>query len=720
MSTSSSVTHADREVERAVDVPVPAGRRATSGTSSARPSRRRTPLRWVVPVTLASSLVLISAASVMAVTTQSAVNEAESQQAATLSASARESAARVAREVDAVRLAALIAGRDPVLTAVLTSGTTPTAAQVAQARRPLQALTALRPGLVEIARLRTATGREVLRVADSASQQAGVSETTGLLRNAVGSPWFAQTLSLGPGKAFTSDPHASLTLPGDVITTSIALGPAGSSVGVLEIESPVAALRSSASRQLPAGSTATFKAAGDAEMAMGIDLASSSGGLASTAADVTAWERTAYDSGLPGTVSLDWVVGISQPALMSGLAAQNVVTLLLAGLGVVLLVLGLVGAVLWAGQVRRRRSSAIAAARRLEDRLGEMSVALSRVAQGDLAAQLPVDRFDQGELREMASSFDSTIGRLRGLVGQAQEYGAALAEASVELSAGAAQQATAAAEQNSVVAETTATIEELAATAAQIALTSEQVARAAGDTLRLTEEGRDAVASSVDAMDAVAGRVDVITERAITLGDTGREIGRILTVIDDLSERTNLLALNAAIEAARAGEHGSGFAVVAAEVRRLAERARASTTQIQGLVTRIATEAGATVLVAEEGQREVDRARVVAHEAASVLDRIAGMVDETTTATREISIATQQQRSASDQVVLAMGQVSDASRQYAVGSRQAEASAQELAALAESMRGTIGTFNVADADADADAASQGRAGRSDHLMDQLV
>src|SRR5690606_30218210 len=108
--------------------------------------------------------------------------------------------------------------------------------------------------------------------------------------------------------------------------------------------------------------------------------------------------------------------------------------------------------------------------------------------------------------------------------------------------------------------------------------------------------------------------VGAIGTRAVGVGDTGREIGRILEVIDDLSERTNLLALNAAIEAARAGEHGQGFAVVAAEVRRLAERARASTTQIQDLVTRIATESSATVLAAEEGQREVDLARGVAQD----------------------------------------------------------------------------------------------------------
>jgi methyl-accepting chemotaxis protein len=388
-------------------------------------------------------------------------------------------------------------------------------------------------------------------------------------------------------------------------------------------------------------------------------------------------------------------VGAGETAVATGFAVQGFVTWLLALLGVALLGAGIVGAVVWAREVRRHRRAQHVNARRLELRLREMSDALARVAQGDLAAELPVEQFDEGELRVMASSFDSTIGRLRDLVAQAQQYGTALSQASVELRAGAAQQATAASEQSSVVAETTATIEELAATAAQIAQTSESVARAASDTLQLTELGRAAVASSVQAMDLVGERVEVISERAVSLGDTGREIGRVIDVIDDLAERTNMLALNAAIEAARAGEHGQGFAVVAAEVRRLAERARASTTQIQSLVTRITTESGATVLVAEEGQREVDRARVVAHEAARALDRIAGMVDETTTATREISIATQQQRSASDQVVLAMGQVSDVSRQYAVGSRQAAASAQDLAMLAESMRGTIDTFNVA-------------------------
>jgi len=221
------------------------------------------------------------------------------------------------------------------------------------------------------------------------------------------------------------------------------------------------------------------------------------------------------------------------------------------------------------------------------------------------------------------------------------------------------------------------------------------VARAANDTLQLTEEGRVAVMTSVEVLHGVTSRVDVIEQRALALGETGREIGRIVDVIDDLSERTNMLALNAAIEAARAGEHGAGFAVVASEVRRLAERARASTTQIQGLVERIASDAAATVVAAEEGQREVAHATGVAHDAAEALDRIAAMVDETTTASREISIATQQQRSASDQVVAAMTQVSDVSRQYAVGSKQSAAAAAQLTMLSSELRESIQRFRVA-------------------------
>ena len=188
--------------------------------------------------------------------------------------------------------------------------------------------------------------------------------------------------------------------------------------------------------------------------------------------------------------------------------------------------------------------------------------------------------------------------------------------------------------------------------------------------------------------------MDQIASRALGLGEKGQEIGRILQVIDELADQTNLLALNAAIEAARAGEHGRGFAVVAAEIRKLAERSQESAGQIQSIVTQIQAETNATILASEEGSREVHAGSALARDVVGSLERISGMVDETTTAAKEISIATQQQRRASEQVVSAMSQVADVSRQYAAGSKQAAAAATELNTLAADLRTSIAQFKT--------------------------
>jgi methyl-accepting chemotaxis protein len=572
------------------------------------------------------------------------------------------------------------------------------------AQRSLLAIEKTYPGAVsEACFIDLRTGRELARVVDGT-----IAPPDDLSPDESEAVFFAPTKSQPVGVPYQSLPYVSEDTGLWVIATATLVEVDGEPVALAHFEVSIESLRQAlvaadadSHLRVVDGLSGAVVIDGDMPQGAGGDLGNPQD---STFGGVQLSETALLDLSsepLPAGRTLEatnanntWVITASAPTVTTGLAAGlTPLILALLALGVPLLALGL----FWAWSARRQTRADEARVRserdELDARMDDLSGALARAAAGDLSVTVDVDLGDE-RMTALAQAFDATLAHLRALVGQAQASGSRLAQSATELRATAAQQAASASEQSTAVTETTATVEELAATAAQIADTASSVAESAGQTLSLTEEGLAAVQDSVSAMGRVTETVESIATSSTALGEKVSEIGRILALIDELSEQTNLLALNAAIEAARAGEHGRGFAVVAAEVRKLAERAQESTSQIQGLVTEIQAYTQNTIQASAVGTREAGHGVQVAGAASDALDRIAEMVDSTTTAVSEISVATQQQRSASDQVVQAMSQVAAMSQEFAAGSQQTAASATAITGLAHEFSTAIEEFDA--------------------------
>ena len=581
------------------------------------------------------------------------------------------------------------------------------------AQQSLAAIETTYPGAVsEACLIDLDTGRELARIVDGE-----VASPADLSPDETGATFFKPTSKQPVGVPFQSLPYVSEDTGLWVVATATLVEVDGKPEALVHFEVSMESLREALAAS---GSESHLRVVDALSGAVIIDgdipqqrkgelgnpADDSFAGMQLTEAGMTdlGQERTTWVPLPPGRTlassnANNWVVTSSDPVVATGIGASlTPLIVALMAIGVPLTVAGLVGAFV----ARRRRQADDVRVRverdQLDARMEDLSHALALAADGDLSVTVDVDLGDE-RMTALAQGFDATLTHLRALVAQAQASGERLSRSATEMRATAAQQASAAAEQSTAVTETTDTVEELAATAAQIADTATLVADSAGETLTLTGEGLAAVQDSVTAIGRITDTVASISSSSAALGDKVSEIGRILVLIDDLSEQTNLLALNAAIEAARAGEHGRGFAVVAAEVRKLAERAQESTAQIQGLVTEIQAYTQTTVLASEAGTREAGRGVEVAGTASTALDRIAQMVDSTTTAVSEISVATQQQRSASEQVVQAMSQVTAMSQEFAAGSRQTSASAEEITELASDFSAAIDRFDVSGATA---------------------
>jgi methyl-accepting chemotaxis protein len=317
---------------------------------------------------------------------------------------------------------------------------------------------------------------------------------------------------------------------------------------------------------------------------------------------------------------------------------------------------------------------------------------LKSVAAGDLSKGISVER--QDELGMLAAAANDMADQLRKVLHDLQQASIQITGASTQVLTAAEEHASGSVQQAASIAQVTATMEELTNTAKQIAMSATSVEKIADDSAQAAHAGYASVEEALAAMEKIRRRVADISGKTLLLGERSQRISEVLNLIKDIAGEIHLLAVNAAIESAAAGEHGKRFAVVASEVRRLAERTRESAEEIKGIVGEIQSATNTSVLATEQGVKEVENGVSLATRARGSLEEIIQMVDRTTQAIRQITFATQQQQSASEQIVQTMREVAEVTRQAAAGMKQSASSVGELNVLADQFKTRVREFKL--------------------------
>jgi methyl-accepting chemotaxis protein len=256
---------------------------------------------------------------------------------------------------------------------------------------------------------------------------------------------------------------------------------------------------------------------------------------------------------------------------------------------------------------------------------------------------------------------------------------------SAELQAAATQQASGAKQQANAMTEITTTISELVATSRQIAESAQRVAQIAEQTASASRNGEGTVGGGQDSIAGIRRQVDQVVAHMLDLGKKSQQIGSVLEIVSELAEQTNILAINATIEASGAGETGRRFAVVADEIRKLADRVANSTKEIRNLIDDVRAAVNTTVMSTESTAKAVEGGARQFSEVAVAFQQISGLVGTTTDAAREIELSTKQQATAAEQVRTAVAQVAQATHETEASTGQTLQTASQLATLSRDL-----------------------------------
>ncbi len=327
--------------------------------------------------------------------------------------------------------------------------------------------------------------------------------------------------------------------------------------------------------------------------------------------------------------------------------------------------------------------------------IGRLSTAMHSVADGtgDLRTKLHVGG-DRSEIGQLAENFNNFLACVNGMVLKIEEMATDLGASADQISSSAAEGLRATQHQNENLRKMLDGVNDMCTSAGQIAESSRKANDAAKRTGEMAGQGDKDVAQTIEGM----GRIDTTVSdgaRSVgKLGERSREIGQIIAVINDIADQTNLLALNAAIEAARAGEHGRGFAVVADEVRKLAERTTAATKQVSDSIGEIQTMTAGSVESIVKGTEEVKLGITAAQSTTESLKRIVEQASTTGNLITEIATNAADQARMGENLRDGVRQVSSAAEQLESTSTLTAKSTADMAQSSRQLKQLVARFQV--------------------------
>ena len=326
--------------------------------------------------------------------------------------------------------------------------------------------------------------------------------------------------------------------------------------------------------------------------------------------------------------------------------------------------------------------------------LEQLSHSLAQIAEGegDLTRRLEVQGRD--EISTISAIFNALMSKLQSVVGEVKDNAEKVLLTAKQLAV-ASQQVTASSDQQSeATASMAAAIEEITVSIAHVADNSNNAQAMAVEAGSQSGEGDTAVQNAVAEMNQIAESVGRSTQVIRDLGEKSNQISGIVRVIKEIADQTNLLALNAAIEAARAGEQGRGFAVVADEVRKLAERTSASTQEIGKMIDAIQHSTQSAVQGMEQSSSQVREGVHLAAQASETMGRIEVSTRKVREAVNEISSALREQSSASTQLAQNVERIAQMTEENGATARESSLSASHLEELATTLKIAVDRFKV--------------------------